>query len=479
MAPLTGLGDFTADRRLLFIAALAVCTGIIGVGLAIVLLDLIKLWTNLFFFQRLSLEDVAPRDAHVGLWVIPIAVGGAMIVGLMARFGSDRIRGHGIPEAIEVILLQGSRVRPRVALLKPVSAAISIGSGGPFGAEGPIIMTGGACGSLFAQLIHLSDAERKTLMVSGAAAGMSAIFATPMAAILLAVELLLFEWKPRSLIPVAVASITAYTLRWYAIGHGPIFPLETALEFGGPAVFLSAVFLGITAGCVGAALTQLIYLAEDTFGRLPFHWMWWPALGGLVIGVGGYFFPRALGVGYGTIEETLNGELALKVVLGVLVVKSLIWSISLGSGTSGGVLAPLLMIGASLGAVESHVLPEGAAFWAAIGMAAVMGGTMRAPLTAVIFAIELTHDLNLLVPLLIGVAASYAFTVLTMKRSILTEKISRRGFHLSSEYSVDPLELQLVRDAMQPSIPSIEASAAAADLQAALREFEAGPFLVG
>jgi hypothetical protein len=277
---------------------------------------------------------------------------------------------------------------------------------------------------------------------------------------------------------VAISSITAYTLRWYAIGHGPIFPLTTDIEFAGPGVFLSAIFLGLSAGVVSYILTQLVYLSEDGFGHLPFHWMWWPAIGGLVIGIGGYFYPRALGVGYDTIEQTLNGELALNVVLGVLIVKSLIWSISLGSGTSGGVVAPLLMVGAALGALEARILPEGAAFWAAIGMAAVMGGTMRAPLTAVIFAVELTHDLNLLVPLLIGVASSFCLTVLIMKRSILTEKISRRGFHLSSEYSVDPLELQLVRDAMQP-IPKIAPTAGEADLIKALKEHENGPFVVG
>jgi hypothetical protein len=244
-------------------------------------------------------------------------------------------------------------------------------------------------------------------------------------------------------------------------------------------VFLSAVVLGVSAGIVAMLLTNLVYLSEDTFGKLPFHWMWWPAIGGLVIGVGGYFFPRALGVGYGTIEEALNGELTLKVLIGVLVVKSLIWSVSLGSGTSGGVLAPLLMVGACLGAIEAEVLPQGAAFWAAVGMAAVMGGTMRAPLTAVIFAVELTHDLNLLVPLLIAVAASYAVTVLTMKRSILTEKISRRGYHLSSEYSVDPLELQLVRDAMEPSLSAIDPGSGKDELVAALQKDPLGPFVVG
>jgi hypothetical protein len=263
------------------------------------------------------------------------------------------------------------------------------------------------------------------------------------------------------------------------IGHAPIFPLETTLTFGGPEIFLSAAFLGLSAGVVAAALTSLVYLSEDAFGHLPFHWMWWPAIGGLVIGIGGLIEPRALGVGYGTIEEALNGELALKVVISVFIVKSMIWSISLGSGTSGGVLAPLLMVGACLGALEAKILPEGAAFWAAVGMAAVMGGTMRAPLTSVMFAVELTHDLNLLVPLLIAVAVSYAFTVLTMKRSILTEKISRRGYHLTSEYGVDPLELQLVRDAMHPAISQIDPDGGKEELAVALEKDPLGPFVVG
>ena len=281
----------------------------------------------------------------------------------MARYGSERIRGHGIPEAIEAILINGSRVDPKVALLKPLSSAISIGSGGPFGAEGPIIMTGGAVGSLIAQFFHLTSAERKTLLVAGAAAGMSATFAAPLAAVLLAVELLLFEWKPRSLIPVALASATAAAMRRYIIGLGPLFPVPPHPAFIGPQGLLGCVLAGLLAGALSALLTQAVYAAEDAFQHLPIHWMWWPAIGGLVIGVGGWMFPQALGVGYDVIGDLLQGDVGGRVILGVLIVKSVIWSVSLGSGTSGGVLAPLLMMGGALGGVEV-VVPAGRRRWA-------------------------------------------------------------------------------------------------------------------
>ena len=290
--------------------------------------------------------------------MVLVPVVGALLIGLMARYGSDRIRGHGIPEAIEAILLKGGRVEPKVALLKPLSAAISIGSGGPFGAEGPIIMTGGAFGSMVAQLIHLTSAERRTLMVAGAAAGMSATFAAPVASVLLAVELLLFEWKPRSFIPVALASATAAAARRYLMGLGPLFPVPAHALFIGPAGLMACVLSGLLAGALALALTQAVYAAEDAFAKLPIHWMWWPALGGLVIGLGGLVFPQALGVGYDVIGELLQGSAPLRVIVGVLLVKSVIWSVSLGSGTSGGVLAPLLMMGGALGGLEACVFPD-------------------------------------------------------------------------------------------------------------------------
>jgi chloride channel protein, CIC family len=377
---------------------------------------------------------------------------------MMARFGSERIRGHGIPEAIEAILIGGSRIQPRVAVLKPLSSAISIGSGGPFGAEGPIIMTGGAFGSLVAQFFNLTSAERKTLLVAGAAAGMSATFASPVAAVLLAVELLLFEWKPRSLVPVALASATAMILRRYLLGLGPLFPTPIHEAYIGPWGLALCVVAGLLAGGLSALLTAMVYAAEDAFHRLPIHWMWWPAIGGLVVGVGGLIFPEALGVGYDVIETLIRGDATTTLILGVLLVKSTIWAVSLGSGTSGGVLAPLLMMGGALGGLEAMVFPDhGPGFWPIIGMAAILGGTMRAPLTGIVFTLELTHDINLLLPLLCATAVAHGCTVLIMRRSILTEKIDRRGFHVSREYAVDPLEVLFVRDVMRTEIVALPA----------------------
>jgi H+/Cl- antiporter ClcA/CBS domain-containing protein len=464
------LGDFTATVRLLPISGLALAIGGLAAVVALALLRLIGLFTNLFYFGRWGTALVSPSGNHLGYFSVLVPIGGALIIGFMARYGSERIRGHGIPEAIEAILINGSRVEPKVALLKPISSAISIGSGGPFGAEGPIIMTGGAFGSMIAQLFHLTSAERKTLLVAGAAAGMSATFAAPVASVLLAVELLLFEWKPRSLIPVAIASATAAVCRRYLLGFGPLFPVPEHPLFIGVKGILGCVLVGLLAGLLSALLTQSIYAAEDAFHKLPIHWMWWPAIGGLAIGLGGLVFPQALGVGYDTIGSLLQGSVTTHVILGVLLVKWFIWAVSLGSGTSGGVLAPLLMMGGALGGLEAMFLPaEGAGFWPLISMAAVMGGTMRAPLMAIIFAFELTHDSNALLPLLIASLLSYSVTVLTMKRSILTEKVARRGYHLSCEYSVDPLEILYVREVMRTDVVALPASGKLADVQDLLR----------
>jgi len=399
-----------------------------------------------------------------------VPVIGALIIGLMARYGSERIRGHGIPEAIEAILINGSRVEPRVAVLKPVSSAISIGSGGPFGAEGPIIMTGGAIGSLIAQFFHLTSAERKTLLVAGAAAGMSATFASPVAAVLLAVELLLFEWKPRSVIPVALASATAAAARRYIIGMGPLFPVQPHPAFIGPEGLAGCVVAGLLAGGLSALLTLAVYAAEDGFARIPIHWMWWPALGGLAIGIGGLIFPQALGVGYDTIGSLLQGDVPGRTILGILIVKAVIWSVALGSGTSGGVLAPLLMMGGALGGVEAWVLPaEGIGFWPLVSMGAILGGTMRSPFTGIIFSLELTHDVNMLLPLLVAVTIAHGFTVLVLKRSILTEKVARRGYHLTREYAIDPLEILFAREVMQTSMAAIPVGASLDAIRTALQ----------
>jgi H+/Cl- antiporter ClcA len=356
------LGDFTTTIRVIPIGLTAIVIGFISAYVAWVLLRLIGFFTNLFYYGHTGTAMISPAQNHLGWWAILVPVVGGLIIGVMARYGSDRIRGHGIPEALESILINGSKVQPRVAVLKPLSAAISIGSGGPFGAEGPIIVTGGAIGSIVSQLFHLTAAERKTLLVAGAAAGMSATFATPVAAVLLAVELLLFEWKPRSAIPVALASATAGATRRYILGLGPLFPVPEHPIFIGPQ------------GLIGC-------------------------LGGIAVGIGGLIFPQALGVGYDTIGSLLQGDQPRALIAGVLLVKSAVWVIALGSGTSGGILAPLLMIGAALGGVDGMFLPhEGAGFWPLVSMAGMLAGAMSAPFTAVLFALELTHDINMLLP---------------------------------------------------------------------------------
>jgi H+/Cl- antiporter ClcA len=352
-----------------------------------------------------------------------------------------------------------------VAVLKPLSSGIVIGSGGPFGAEGPIIMTGGAIGSLLAQHFHLSAAERKALLVAGATAGMTAVFGTPIAAVLLAVELLLFELRPRSLLPVAVACAVAGFARPLLLGSGALFPLVTAAPQ--PITFFWCIVAGLLSGGLAGTLSVSLYKMEDLFGKLPVHWMWWPAIGGIAVGIGGYLQPRALGVGYDVIGDLLHNHLALGVVIALLAVKAVIWVIALASGTSGGVLAPLLMMGAGLGVAMGHVIggPD-AALWPLVCMAATLGGTMRAPLMASIFAFELTHDANSLLPLLTTCATAYGFTVLTMKRSILTEKIARRGYHIYREYGIDPLERHFVDEVMTREVRSVEASASPADVMA-------------
>ncbi|HEX5230265.1 MAG TPA: chloride channel protein [Bryobacteraceae bacterium] len=452
------LGDFTTDKRVFLLSGIAIGIGLLSSVVALALLRLIGLFTNLFYFHRWDTALSSPAGNTLGAWAILVPIAGSIIVGLMARYGSEKIRGHGIPEALESILIHGSRVPPRLAILKPISSAIAIGSGGPFGAEGPIIMTGGAFGSMIAQLFKLTSVERKTLLVAGAAAGMSATFAAPVAAVLLAVELLLFEWKPRSLVPVALASVTAGAARRYILGTGPLFPVPPHPVFIGPQGLIGCVICGLLAGVLAMLLTGAVYASEDAFAKLPIHWMWWPALGGLVVGIGGLIFPQALGVGYDTIGAMLKGDVARNVILGVLLVKSIIWAVSLGSGTSGGVLAPLLMVGGALGGIEAMFLPhEGLGFWPLVSMGAVLGGTMRAPLTAVVFALELTHDINILLPLLVAVMISHLFTVMVLKRSILTEKVARRGYHLSCEYAVDPLEILVVRDAMRTNVVAFPA----------------------
>ncbi|HEV2449848.1 MAG TPA: chloride channel protein [Thermoplasmata archaeon] len=447
------LGDFaSANRRIFPLLVAALGIGVVAAFLAVALLDLIGFFTNLFYYGRLSFSFASPAGNSLGLLAIGVPILGGLIVGGLARFGSERIRGHGIPEAIEAILIHKSKIEPKVTVLKPVATAISIGSGGPFGAEGPIIMTGGAFGSVLGQFLRVTAVERKTLLVAGAAAGMAATFNSPLAAVLLSVELLLFEWKPRSLLPVGAAVSVATVLRWQLIGPNPLFPIPISAS-PSPSLLASALLLGLVAGGASALLTWSVYASEDGFRKLPIHWMWWPALGGLAIGLGGLLEPRALGVGYTSIDGLLLAQFTAEVVLGLLLVKAAIWAISLGSGTSGGVLAPLLLMGGSLGALLAVALPGGSVgLFVLLGMGAMIGGTMRAPFTGVVFSLELTHDFPALFPLLIAALAADGVTVLAMKRSILTEKVARRGVHVAREYSIDPLERIPVRSVMHTAV---------------------------
>jgi H+/Cl- antiporter ClcA/CBS domain-containing protein len=423
---------------MLLLAAMATVAGTGGAFSAWALLKLIAFATNVLWYGKLSFAAAAIADRGWLLLLLVPVIGG-LIIGLMARFGSEKIRGHGIPEAIETILFGDSRLSLKVALLKPLSSAISIGSGGPFGAEGPIIMTGGAIGSLFAQLFNLSAAERKTLLVAGATAGMTGIFGTPLASIMLAVELLLFEWKPRSFVPVVTAVLVALAWRPLLVGSGPLFPFVAPTPAGIEPVAISAA-LGLATGLLAAFLSFLLYRIEDGFHALPIHWMWWPAIGAVVVGIGGLVDVRVLGAGYANIQALLDGHLLVRAVMILLIAKSVVWLVALGSGTSGGILAPLLILGGCAGFLVGQYLPGDPGFWAMIGMAGVMSGTMRAPMTGALFAGELTNHLSALPETIAAGTAAYAISVLIMKRSILTEKIARRGRHILREYSVDQLE---------------------------------------
>jgi len=463
--------DFTTDRRVLLLTLMALVVGSGGAAAAWLLMQLIALVTNLVWFDRISTATVSLSSAERGPWMVAIPALGGLVIGLMARFGSEKIRGHGIPEAIEAILYGRSWMSAKVAVLKPLSSAISIGTGGPFGAEGPIIMTGGALGSLFAQCFYLSAAERKTLLVGGAAAGMTAIFGTPIAAVLLAVELLLFEWKPRSFVPVAVAAITAIAWRPLIFGAGPLFPFPDVPQLPLWSAGLP-IALGLIGGLQSGLMTTLVYKVEDIFEHLPIHWMWWPAIGGVVVGLGGLVEPRALGVGYDVIADLLANHVTAQSAAKILIVKAIVWVVALSSGTSGGVLAPLLILGGALGWLLGSMLPGDPGLWALIGMAAMMAGTMRAPLTGTMFAVELTGNIHVLVPVFVACISAYGLTVLLLKRSILTERLARRGQHVTREYAIDPYELTRVAEIMTRDVATLPVAMSAAEAAAFLTEAE-------
>jgi H+/Cl- antiporter ClcA len=446
------------------LCAIAILLAIVAALVAQLLIYLIALITNISFHGRVSLAPVAPTTEHLGLFVIAIPVVGGILVGLMARFGSQAIRGHGIPEAMEQVLLNQSRIPPRMTFLKPLSAAVAIGTGGPFGAEGPIIATGGALGSLIGQLMHTTAAERKTLLAAGAAAGMAATFGSPVAAVLLAVELLLFEFRPRSLIPVALASATAAAVRTLFVGVEPVFAMPNLTQPAGKALAVY-IALGAIVGVISVGVTRAVYFVEDLFEHLPVHWMWWPAIGAVAVGVIGYFSPRTLGVGYFNISDILSAKMTIGFVAALCALKFSSWVIALGSGTSGGTLAPLFTIGGALGAVlgagAARMMPHAGIdlrIAALVGMAAIFAGASRALLTSVVFAFETTLQPLGLLPLLGGCSASFLVSCLLMRHSIMTEKIARRGVRVPAEYSADFLDQILVRETMSQRVVSLRAS---------------------
>ncbi|WP_083486072.1 chloride channel protein [Alicyclobacillus ferrooxydans] len=450
-------GDFTTSSQILKLSAAGLAIGAVCAFIAVILLKMIYLFTNLSFFHRLSVANISPTDNNLHVWAMVPPIVGAVLIGFIARYGSDKIRGHGIPEAIEAMLINESKVQPRVAFWKPISAAISIGSGGPFGAEGPIIMTGGSFGSLFSQFLKFSSIERRILLVAGAAGGMSATFAAPVSAVLFAVELLVFEFKPRSLVPIALASAVADAIRVALIGPGPLFGMPALTHVSASLLGASAV-IGLVGSILAVLLTWAIYGVEDVFRKLPVHWMWWPAIGAVVIGIGGLISPRALGVGYDSIFAMLNVKLSVDTLLTLLIVKTVIWVIALGSGTSGGILAPILIIGGSLGGTVGeifHVPHPGV--WALLGMSAIFSGVTRTPFTSVIFPLELTHNLGALLPLLVASSLATGLSSFILPRSILTEKIARRGLHLTREYQTDPLQMHYCREIVWRPVSSFSA----------------------
>jgi len=454
-----------AQFRIVLVSFLSGAIGLVAGVVAFLLYKLIGLFTNLFFYHHWDTSFTSARLNHLGLWVIVTPIIGGIIVGFMAKYGTSKIKGHGIPEAMEAVLVNRSRIQPRVAILKPISAAIAIGTGGPFGAEGPIIQTGGAVGSLVGQVFHTTASERKVLLACGAAAGMSATFNTPIAGVILAIELLLFEFKSRSFIPLVIASTLATAVHMQLLGAGPMFTVA-AMDFGIPRALPFYLLLGVICGLAAVGFSKLLYWVEDQFEKLPVDELWWPAIGALGLGIIGYFVPRVLGVGYDTISDVLNGQLALKLLLIVMIAKAAALVISLGSGTSGGLLAPMFMSSAALGGVFALVVNRlfpsanlAAGAFALVAMGAVFGAASRATFAFIIFAFEITRDYNAVLPLmLVSVIADGVAMLFMPTSSIMTEKLARRGLRIHQDYETDVLQQVAVAETMDRDVPTIGAS---------------------
>jgi len=453
-----------AQFRMVLMSFLAGGIGLLAGLIAYALYKLIGFFTNIVFYHRLSAEFISPRHNQLGWWVILVPAIGGIIVGFMAKYGTPKIKGHGIPEAMEAVLVNRSRIEPRVAIMKPISAAIAIGTGGPFGAEGPIIQTGGAIGSLVGQVLHTTASERKVLLACGAAAGMSATFNTPIAGVILAIELLLFEFKSRSFIPLVIASTLATAVHMQLLGTGAMFKVA-AMNFDIPRALPFYLLLGVICGLAAVGFSKLLYWTEDQFEKLPIDELWWPAIGALGLGIIGYFVPRVLGVGYDTIGDILNANLAWRLLVVVMLAKAVALVISLGSGTSGGLLAPMFMSSAAMGGVfalgMNRIFPAAnlsPGAFALVAMGAVFGSASRATFTFIIFAFEITRDYNSVLPLmLVSVIADGIAMLLMPRASIMTEKLARRGLYIHQEYETDVLQQVMVAETMDKDIPVLPA----------------------
>jgi CIC family chloride channel protein len=461
-----------AGFRIGYISLLAALVGVLAGIIAYLLYDLIGLFTNLAYYHEWSFHFRSPEHTALGPWIIVTPVIGGLIVGFMAKYGSEKIKGHGIPEAMEAVLTSRSRIEAKVAILKPLSAAIAIGTGGPFGAEGPIIQTGGAFGSLIGQFVSTTAAERKVLLACGAGAGMAATFNTPIAGVILAIELLLFEFRARSFIPLVIATTLATSVRAVFLGQHSMFTMANA-DFDVPRGLPFYLLLGVICGVAAIGFTKVLYWVEDQFDRLPIDDLWHPAIGALGLGIIGFFIPRVLGVGYDTISDILNDNLALKLLILIAVFKALALVISLGSGTSGGLLAPMFMSSAALGAVfaitVNHLFPgahlsPGA--YALVAMAAVFGAASRATFAFIVFAFEITHDYNAILPLMLCCVIADLIALRYLPTSIMTEKLARRGLHVPGEYEAGAVNMVRVADVMRKDVQPISADMTVAELAA-------------
>ncbi len=466
--------------RIGWMSLLAALVGILAGLIAYLLYDLIALFTNLTFYHVFSIHFRSPEHTTIGAWVILMPVIGGVIIGFMAKYGTSKIKGHGIPEAMEAVLTSRSRIEAKVAILKPLSAAIAIGTGGPFGAEGPIIQTGGAFGSLVGQLISTTAAERKVLLACGAGAGMAATFNTPIAGVIIAIELLLFEFRARSFIPLVIACTLATSVRAVLFGQHSMFSMGN-VDFDVPRGLPFYLLLGVICGGAAIGFTKLLYWVEDQFDRLPIDELWHPAIGALGLGVIGFFVPRVLGVGYDTISDILNNNLTLELLILIMVFKSLALVISLGSGTSGGLLAPMFMSSAAMGGVfaiavnaifpGAHLSPGA---YALVAMAAVFGAASRATFTFIVFAFEITHDYNAILPLMLCCVIADLIALRYLPTSIMTEKLARRGLHVPGEYEASILHMVRISEVMNTDVQPISGEMTVADLAARISKGEPG-----